>query len=216
MSTDRDTTRLVRSWLEEGATALPDRVLDTVLDQVPATPQRRSWWPARRLRNMNIYAKLALAAAAVVVALLLGANLLPRSPSVGSPSPTPAVSPTPSSTPSPSAAPTPVLFPDRPTPGGQPYDPAICRPRRSVPGAGWLHGSGRRGRLDPHHGHRSGWLVRARNLCPSNRRAIHATRRSGIALHARRLVVPPSSLCGDRRPPRRSDHPDRHERRIDS
>ena len=48
MSTDRDTTRIVRSWLEEGVTALPDRVLDTVLDQVPATPQRRSWWPARR------------------------------------------------------------------------------------------------------------------------------------------------------------------------
>ena len=48
MSTDRDTTRIVRSWLEEGVTALPDRVLDAVLDQVPATPQRRSWWPARR------------------------------------------------------------------------------------------------------------------------------------------------------------------------
>ena len=42
MSTDRDTTRIVRSWLEEGATALPDRVLDAVLDQVPATSQRRA------------------------------------------------------------------------------------------------------------------------------------------------------------------------------
>jgi hypothetical protein len=31
MSTDRDTTRIVRSWLEEGVAALPDRVLDTVL-----------------------------------------------------------------------------------------------------------------------------------------------------------------------------------------
>ena len=28
MSTDRETTRMVRSWLEEGVTALPDRVLD--------------------------------------------------------------------------------------------------------------------------------------------------------------------------------------------
>ena len=37
MSTDRDVTRIVRSWLEEGVTALPDRVLDAVLDQVPAT-----------------------------------------------------------------------------------------------------------------------------------------------------------------------------------
>ena len=42
MSTDRDTTRIVRSWLEEGVTELPDRVLDAVLDQLPATPQRRA------------------------------------------------------------------------------------------------------------------------------------------------------------------------------
>ena len=42
MSTDRDVTRIVRSWLEEGVTALPDRVLDAVLDQLPATPQRRA------------------------------------------------------------------------------------------------------------------------------------------------------------------------------
>ena len=42
MSTDRDVTRIVRSWLEEGVTALPDRVLDDVLDQLPATPQRRA------------------------------------------------------------------------------------------------------------------------------------------------------------------------------
>ena len=53
MSTDRDVTRIVRSWLEEGATALPDRVLDAVLDQVPATPQRRPWWPAWRINEMN-------------------------------------------------------------------------------------------------------------------------------------------------------------------
>ena len=38
MSAERDETRIVRSWLEEGVTVLPDRVLDAVLDQVPATP----------------------------------------------------------------------------------------------------------------------------------------------------------------------------------
>ena len=53
MSTDREVTRIVRSWLEEGATALPDRVLDAVLDQVPATRQRRARWPAWRFRDMN-------------------------------------------------------------------------------------------------------------------------------------------------------------------
>ena len=35
-----DATRIVRSWLDEGVTQLPDRVLDAVLDEVPATPQR--------------------------------------------------------------------------------------------------------------------------------------------------------------------------------
>ena len=67
MHTDRDTTRIVRSWLEEGATALPDRVLDAVLDQVPATPQRRSLWPPRRSTDMNNTLKVALGAAAVLV-----------------------------------------------------------------------------------------------------------------------------------------------------
>jgi hypothetical protein len=59
MSTDRDTTRIVRSWLEEGVTALPDRVLDAVLDQLPATPQRRAAWPVRRLLDMHIPMRLA-------------------------------------------------------------------------------------------------------------------------------------------------------------
>ena len=77
MSTDRDTTRIVRSWLEEGVTALPDRVLDTVLDQVPATPQRRSRWPTRRITQMNTSCKRRIAAAAVVVVAVVGYNVLP-------------------------------------------------------------------------------------------------------------------------------------------
>ena len=32
MSTDHDVTRIVRAWLEDGVTALPDRILDSVLD----------------------------------------------------------------------------------------------------------------------------------------------------------------------------------------
>jgi hypothetical protein len=102
MSTDRDTTRIVRSWLDEGATALPDRVLDAVLDQVPATSQRRAWWPARRMNEMNNALKLAIAAAAVVVVAIVGINLLPRSGGVGGPAQT--VAPTPTATPSPSAS----------------------------------------------------------------------------------------------------------------
>jgi hypothetical protein len=104
MSTDRDTTRVVRSWLEEGVTALPDRVLDSVLDQVPATPQRRSWWPAWRFAHMNAYAKLAIAAAAVVVVAVVGYNLLPSRGDTGGPLTSP-LSPslTPSASPAPAA-----------------------------------------------------------------------------------------------------------------
>jgi hypothetical protein len=100
MSTDRETTRIVRSWLEEGVTKLPDRVLDAVLDQVPATPQRRSWWPARRFATMNRHARrLSIAAAAVVIAVA-AYTLAPRviGPGGGgqTPSPAPSVSPRPS------------------------------------------------------------------------------------------------------------------------
>lgn len=95
MSTDRETTRLVRSWLEEGVTRLPDRVLDSVLDQVPATPQRRSWWPARRFADMNTYAKLIAGAAAIVVIAVVGYQFLPRSGGIGG-QPTIAPSPSPS------------------------------------------------------------------------------------------------------------------------
>jgi hypothetical protein len=77
MSTDRETTRLVRSWLEDGVTALPDRVLDTVLERVPATPQRRSWWPARRFNHMSTYAKLIAGAAALVMVAFVGYQFLP-------------------------------------------------------------------------------------------------------------------------------------------
>ena len=103
MTTDRETTRIVRSWLEEGVTALPDRVLDAVLDQVPATSQRRPWWPARTFREMNQASKLAVVAAAVIVVAIVGINLIPGSGVVGGPAP----SRSPSRSPSPSPTPTP-------------------------------------------------------------------------------------------------------------
>ena len=69
MSTDRDVERIVRSWMDEGVTQLPDRVLDLVLDQIPATPQRRAGWLARRFPIMNTYARLSLIAAVVLAAV---------------------------------------------------------------------------------------------------------------------------------------------------
>jgi hypothetical protein len=105
MRTDRETTRIVRTWLEEGVTSLPDRVLDNVLDQLPATHQRRSWWPPQRFLQMTRLMQTATAAVAVLVAVILGYSLLPGSAGIGG-RPTPAPTPIPTSSPSPSPLPT--------------------------------------------------------------------------------------------------------------
>jgi hypothetical protein len=103
MSSDRDTTRIVRSWLDEGVTQLPDRVLDAVLDQVPTTPQRQAGWLARRFPIMNNASiRYGVAAVAVIAAVILGLNVLPGG--VGGP-PAPTPTPTPIPSPSPSAEP---------------------------------------------------------------------------------------------------------------
>jgi hypothetical protein len=127
MSTDRDVTRIVRSWLEDGATALPDRVLDNVLDQLPATPQRRRWWPARRFREMNTPIRLAMAAAAVVLVAVVGINLLPRTDGVG-PGATPVPTATPSPTTTPSATPAPYAEPTFMAPGSYIISPTTTDP----------------------------------------------------------------------------------------
>lgn len=96
MSIDRDTTRIVRSWLktEEHEDAGP--VLESVLERIDTTPQRRARWPARRLLDMNNSAKIAMAAAAVLVVAFLGVQVLLPSASPGAPGPTPSPTPAPS------------------------------------------------------------------------------------------------------------------------
>ena len=136
-TTDRDTTRIVRSWLDDGATRLPDRVLDAVLDQVPATPQRRvTWWPVRRLTTMNNAVKYGLAAAVVAIAALLGFNYL-VAPNIGSPGlgdPTP----TPISTLAPSPTPVAVLNNQDPlSPGRYQADPLLPATVTVDVPAGW-------------------------------------------------------------------------------
>ena len=105
MSTEPEVTSVVRSWLAEGADRMPDRVLDSVLDRLPTTPQRRPWWPARRFSTMSTPARLGIAAAAVAVVAIAGYAVLPRNASVGVPTPTANPSPRALVTPSPTAAP---------------------------------------------------------------------------------------------------------------
>lgn len=160
MSSDRDVDRIVRSWLDEGVTALPDRVLDAVLDQVPATPQRRSWWPVRRFAQMHAFAKAAIAAAVLVLVTTVGLSLLPRTPDLGGP----ADSVTPSPTESPLPSPSPVLsdaFPPsgRVSPGSYVVQVGDVRWSFDVAASDWYSdGEGFliRGSLSP-----SGWNARA-------------------------------------------------------
>ena len=118
MSADRETTRIVRSWLEEGVTELPDRILDAVVDQLPATPQRRAtWWPAGRTSTMNKFVTIGLAAAAVLVLVFVGAQLMGSRRGPGGPGD---ASPTPTSTATPTAAQSaPPVLPEAGVPQGE-------------------------------------------------------------------------------------------------
>ena len=85
MSTDRDTTRVVRSWLRTDEHESADRVVGAVLDRLDTTPQRRArWWPVRRNPPVNRFLTISLGAAAVVVLLFLGSRLLASPGNVGS------------------------------------------------------------------------------------------------------------------------------------
>jgi hypothetical protein len=98
MTADRDTTRIVRSWLRTDEHESADRVLETVLARLDTTPQRRPLWPSRRFAQMNNVTRLAIGAAAVLVVAVLGFNLLPRTGGVGgpaAPTPTPTLATTP-------------------------------------------------------------------------------------------------------------------------
>ena len=104
MSTDQDTTRIVRSWLRTDEHVSADRILGDVLARLDATPQRRPW-AARRIAPMHPYAKFALATAAVLVVAVVGFNVLAQgSPGPGGSTPSPTAS-VPSLSPSPSPSP---------------------------------------------------------------------------------------------------------------
>lgn len=77
MHTDQEVTRIIRSWLRTDEHESADQILDDVLALLGATPQHRSWWPARRIAHVNPLAKLAAAAVSVVVVALIGITLFP-------------------------------------------------------------------------------------------------------------------------------------------
>jgi hypothetical protein len=115
MSADRDVTRIVRSWLHEDTHEDADRILNLVLDEIDTTPQRRPGWLARRFPSLNTnIVRLGVAAAAIVLAVILGINYF-SAPNVGN---DPDASPSPSAAASAAASPKPL-----PTVLGTPLSP---------------------------------------------------------------------------------------------
>ena len=92
---ERDTTRVVRSWLDEGADRIPERVLDAVEERLRETRQSRPGWLARRLPILNRrHVGYGIAAAIVIGAAAIGvANVGPRNVGTAPPTPEPTVLP---------------------------------------------------------------------------------------------------------------------------
>jgi hypothetical protein len=137
-TSDRDVNRAIRSWLHVDRHEDASRIAGAVLDHVEATPQRRAtWWPARRTPTMNRYASIGLGAAAVVVAILIGAQLLGRADGggLGSP-PMPSLESTP--TQAPTASPEPTGASDAFLPEGPfGFDDRGTAMTVTIPASGW-------------------------------------------------------------------------------
>jgi hypothetical protein len=137
MSTEHDTTRIVRSWLRTDEHESAARVLDDVLDLLDATPQRQRVRPVRRSIGMDAIAGVAIAAAAAIGVVMVAGNLPTNDASVGRPT-----IPAASAPPSPTAAPSPRDARDYGDidPGGYdiawPLGPSDARIHLTVP-AGW-------------------------------------------------------------------------------
>jgi hypothetical protein len=75
MSTERDVAYLLRSWIRSEPDGTVDHVVDAILAEVDATPQRRpTWWSARR-PTMSTIVRLGVAAAVLAIAVALGYTL---------------------------------------------------------------------------------------------------------------------------------------------
>jgi hypothetical protein len=100
MTQHSDIERLLDHWFKDGPDQAPDRVVDIVTDRIERQSQRPAWRLQRRPFSVNAYAKLAVAAAAVLIVAVVGYNLFPGSSTgVGGPAPTASPSVIPSSSP---------------------------------------------------------------------------------------------------------------------
>jgi len=103
-ASDRDVSRAIRSWLHEDRHEDASRVAGAVLDHVEATQGRRATWPAWRTPTMNRFITYGLVAAALVVVVIAGSQLLGSSDGGLGGQTTPTATPTPTATASPTQA----------------------------------------------------------------------------------------------------------------
>jgi hypothetical protein len=95
MTAPRTPDDMIRAFLGEGQTDLPDRAFDAVRRDIHNTRQRVVIGPWRE-PDMSLFARLAIVAAAVLAVGLAWVNLGPKEGGFGSPgSPTPSPTPTP-------------------------------------------------------------------------------------------------------------------------
>ena len=140
MTAPHDLDRQLNAFLTDGPTELPDPSFDAVRDRMEATRQRVVIGPWR-MPDMNKFVPVALGAAAVVVALVIGAQVL------GPPAPGGAGA-APSATPSPTLEPTvadPSASAGTGLPVGSSYvliDEGGVRGTVTVPGPGWFGDGG--------------------------------------------------------------------------
>lgn len=99
MTAPRNPDRLIRAFLAEGQDELPDQVYDAVRDRIEQTNQRVVIGPWRT-PFMNKFVAIGLGAAAVVVALLIGAQRVGQPTVVGPPTEAPSPTSAPSVAPS--------------------------------------------------------------------------------------------------------------------
>lgn len=97
MNRQTDHDALLRRWLEEGATAAPERFVRAALQEIERTGQRRFRWvlPGRHSMTIHRYAVYAAAAAAVIVLSAVGLRYVagPRDAGSEGPSPGPTATP---------------------------------------------------------------------------------------------------------------------------
>jgi hypothetical protein len=126
MKSQRDPDVLIRAFLEDGITELPDRSYDVVRSTIDHTRQRFDFGPWREQQVAN-FAKFALAAAAVVLVAVIGSRFLPGNQGIGG-QPTPTSTPVPgnqgiSGQPTPTSTPAPTTAPSTaPTAAPSPTD----------------------------------------------------------------------------------------------